>query len=107
MANQVNIDVRLVQKDEDDDTTATGNVKCRVALDDGTPASEATVELAAADGSLRQERQPDALGGSVTFSDVPVQSYTVTITRSGYKTMTIDLTADDFGGPEIVRGYDI
>lgn len=103
--NQLTIDVRMTPAENGGDDTEVGEIKARVSDDGGTPLKTATVEVGAVSGEYREEKQPGGLSGTATFPDLPVQDYVVTISEPNFKTITVEVGADQFGGGDITRGY--
>lgn len=99
---EAKLDLKLSEKTSSGDET--GTVSVRLTGSDGSPASAGSVEVRADDGSFQDERQPGTLG-STTFSDVPVTNLTVIANAPGHEEMRVSVSPDDFGGPEIVKGW--
>jgi len=99
------IDVRMDPVENDDGTTETGTLTARVADEGGSPMESATVRVEAVNGGYSNEKSPPGYGTGAQFENVPNTDLRVTIEATGYQTIEIDVSASDWGGSDITRGY--
>jgi len=92
------VDVSLEESSNDDgsddDPEQTGRIKATVT-DTDNKTLVATVEVSGED-SFHETKETASISGMTTFTDVPVQAYTVTISADGYETVTEDVAPEDF-----------
>jgi len=99
------IDVRMEPAEDDNDTPDTGTLTARVSDQGGSPMESATVRVEAVSGGYSNEKSPPGYGTGAQFENVPNTDLRVTIEATGYQTIEIDVSADDWGGSDITRGY--
>lgn len=101
------IDVRMEPTEDDDGggSTETGVLRVRVSNQDGNPIEGANVTVEAVDGSYSNTKPSPGFGTATKFEDVPNKDVHVTIEATGYQTIEIEVSADDWGGSDITRGY--
>jgi hypothetical protein len=102
MPDSIDVDIRMEKKeDEQDDAPFRCEVNVLVSDEGGRPLPGATIRIAG--GSYDKEKPASDHGMSTTFKDVPLPA-TLTVTETGYKEVSLDLTEGDVNG-DVTHGY--
>lgn len=105
MTEEVTIDVRMTPSEDDGDGDVQGNLNVRVADEEGSSMPDrATITVTGLENDYRKSKPGGDHGISQTFDNVPMPA-NVSISASGYETITVEVTEADLGGGDITRGY--
>jgi hypothetical protein len=99
MADKIQLDVRMSEKEDDSKFRAT--VKARVSDSSGTPLPDATIQVSG--DSYEKSKNARDHGMSQSFENVPLPA-TVVIEATGFEKEVIELSEDDAGSSKSV-GY--
>jgi len=104
MVEKANVNVRLLEE-ESGSGTQDGEIDVTVSFQNGQASSNtATISVRSQVGDFSAEKQTDSLG-SADFGPLPIETYTVTVSSSGYQTEEITVQAEDFGGADVTRNF--
>lgn len=72
-----------------------GEMTVQVVDDTGSGVTEAAVGIEAADEAFTDNGSTDS-NGEVVFGGIPIDAYTVTVSKTGYFETTVDVAEADF-----------
>lgn len=102
MPDSIDVDIRMEKKeDEQDDAPFRCEVNVLVSDENGRPLPGATIRIVG--DSYDKEKPASDHGISTTFKNVPMPA-TLTVTETGYKEVSLDLTEGDVDG-DVTHGY--